>query len=143
MFTLHPQLQKDCLVLGTLDLCCVLLMRDAQFPWLILVPQREAVSEVYQLTETDQQLLQAESSWLAKRLAEGFSADKMNIAALGNVVNQLHIHHVVRYCDDPLWPKPIWGQLAPQAYSDEALKQVLAKLEGLLAERLHPFFEVL
>ncbi|MBT4146066.1 MAG: HIT domain-containing protein, partial [Gammaproteobacteria bacterium] len=92
-FRLHPILKKDCIELGQLELCRVLLMNDSQFPWLILVPERENMTEIHQLTTNDQQLLIRESSYIAEKLALQFQADKMNIAALGNMVPQLHIHH--------------------------------------------------
>lgn len=109
MAELHPQLEKDCLLLGQFELCKLLLMKDANYPWFILVPDRQAVTEIYQLDEADQQQLMRESSIMAKLLVEDFSADKVNIAALGNVVPQLHVHHVARYQDDPAWPAPVWG----------------------------------
>ncbi|NNG14327.1 MAG: HIT family protein [Gammaproteobacteria bacterium] len=135
MADLHPQLEKDCLLLGQFKLCKLLLMKDANYPWFILVPDRQAVTEIYQLDEQDQQQLMRESSIMAKLLVEVFSADKVNIAALGNVVPQLHVHHVARYHDDPAWPAPVWGACAAQAYDDEALQQrmdkILSALQGL------------
>jgi diadenosine tetraphosphate (Ap4A) HIT family hydrolase len=95
-FSLHPTLKKDCIELGQLELCRVLLMNDSQFPWLILVPERENMSEIYQLSTADQQQLMRESSYVAEQLAVLYHADKMNIATLGNMVPQLHIHHVIR-----------------------------------------------
>jgi diadenosine tetraphosphate (Ap4A) HIT family hydrolase len=133
MFTLHPQLQADCIPLGRFPLCRLLLLNDANYPWFILAPEREAVSEIYQLSAEDQQQLMRESSHLAQRLAEKFKADKMNIAALGNVVPQLHLHHIVRYRHDPAWPAPVWGKVPPQPYGAEAvaaLKQTLAEILG-------------
>jgi len=135
MTTLHPQLQKDCLIVGRLTLCHVLLMNDANYPWLILVPDRDNVTEIYQLTEADQAQLIRESSTVAKMLTDHFNADKINIAALGNVVPQLHIHHIARYRNDIAWPKPIWGQVSAKAYSDEALTKILDKLRMALGER--------
>ena len=126
---LHPQLEKDCLIVGKFGLCILLLMRDANYPWFILVPDRDDVSEVYQLSEEDQMQLCNESSRLAKTLAAGFNADKMNIAALGNVVPQLHIHHVVRYQTDAAWPAPVWGKVPPKAYSDDEIQSLLEKLK--------------
>lgn len=130
MTTLHPQLQKDCLVVGRLPLCRVLLMNDANYPWIILVPDREGVTEIYQLSEDDQAQLIRESSSVAQMLSEQFAADKINIAALGNVVSQLHIHHVARYRNDPAWPKPIWGQVPARPYTEEALATMLDRLQS-------------
>ena len=131
MAEIHPQLRRDCLVVGRFPLCFLLLMRDANYPWLILVPDREGVSEIFQLSDADQILLARESARLAAALAESFRADKMNVAALGNLVPQLHIHHVVRYRDDPAWPAPVWGKVPPKPYSDEALGEVVEKLKGV------------
>jgi diadenosine tetraphosphate (Ap4A) HIT family hydrolase len=122
MAELHTQLQKDCLVLGQFELCKLLLMKDANYPWFILVPDRDAVTEIYQLNEEDQQQLLRESAIMARLLVEHFHADKVNIATLGNVVPQLHIHHVARYHDDPAWPAPVWGACPAQDYAEEALQ---------------------
>lgn len=110
MFQLHPLLEQDCEPLGHFTLCRLLLMRDAHYPWCILVPEREGVGEIYQLGEDDQRLLIGESSLLAETMARLFGADKMNVAALGNVVPQLHVHHIARRRDDPAWPEPVWGK---------------------------------
>jgi diadenosine tetraphosphate (Ap4A) HIT family hydrolase len=134
MITLHPQLKQNCIVVGRFSLCHLLLMNDASYPWFILVPDRDDVTEIFQLSEDDQQQLQRESSYLAGILAVAFSADKMNIAALGNVVSQLHIHHVVRYKNDPVWPAPIWGKLPVAPYSDEVLDQTIAKLKAAMSD---------
>jgi len=134
MTTLHPQLQKDCLIVGRFKLCHLLLMNDANYPWLILVPDRDNITEIYQLTEEDQAQLIRESSTVAKMLTQHFDADKINIAALGNVVPQLHIHHISRYRHDAAWPKPIWGQAPAKAYSDDALTKVLDKLRTALGD---------
>ena len=128
MVELHPQLQKDCLVIGRFPLCRLLLRQDANYPWFILVPDREAVTEIHQLNVDDRQQLMRESCALAAVLAGRFKADKLNIAALGNVVPQLHVHHVVRYRDDPAWPAPVWGCVPPTSYTAGALAEVLSKL---------------
>ena len=134
MAELHPQLQNDCLLVGRFPLCRLLLMRDANYPWFILVPDRAGITEIYQLEPADQQALIRESSLLASVLAAGFRADKLNIAALGNLVPQLHVHHVVRYREDPAWPAPVWGRVPVKPYTDEALAATLAKLVGELPE---------
>lgn len=132
MFRLHPQLEKDTIKLGCFDLCQMLLMNDANYPWIVLVPQRGDISEIYQLEEQDQHKLMRESSYLATALARGFNADKINIAALGNVVPQLHIHHIVRYRNDPVWPSPVWGRLPAMPYTDDALTDMVETLKPLL-----------
>jgi diadenosine tetraphosphate (Ap4A) HIT family hydrolase len=104
-------------------------MRDANYPWFILVPDREAITEIHQLNEIDQQQLIAESSILSRNIDKRFNADKINIAALGNLVPQLHIHHIVRYKTDAAWPAPVWGKLPAKPYSDEEMNQVIARLK--------------
>ena len=137
MFKLHPQLQQDCEQLGRFELCRLLLMRDANFPWCILVPERADVGEVYQLTTEDQQQFTRESVLLARTMAELFAADKMNVAALGNIVPQLHIHHIARHRDDPAWPAPVWGKLPPRAYSAAELRTTVERLGAALGTALH------
>ena len=125
---LHPRLAQDCILLGRFRLCLLLLMNDARYPWFILVPDREAISEIYQLSPRDQATLQEESSHLAECLATLFAADKMNIASLGNVVPQLHIHHIVRYTHDPAWPGPVWGKRPPVPYGDATITDIRRRL---------------
>ena len=134
MFTLDPRLQQDTLVVGDFALCRLLLMNDAQFPWFILVPRREEMSEVFQLDIADQRLLWQETSELAETLKDTFAADKMNVANLGNMVSQLHMHVIVRRRDDAVWPAPVWGKLPAQPYSAEQLAAVMAKLRMALAD---------
>jgi len=116
---LHPQLQQDCFILGRFKLSLLLLMNDKQFPWFILVPQREAISEIHHLSAQDQQQLMRESSMLAQAIENHFNADKINIAALGNMVPQLHVHHIARFTSDPVWPKPVWGMLPAKSYEEQ------------------------
>lgn len=125
---LHPRLAADCLLLGHFPLCQVLLMNDAHYPWIILVPDREAISEVWQLCSDDQIRLAGESSALAAHMQSRLDAHKMNVAALGNVVPQLHIHHIARYRHDAAWPKPVWGVHPSEPYSDEARAELLDRL---------------
>jgi len=137
MFVLHPRLQQDCLDLGRFELCRLLLMDESRYPWLILVPEREGVSEIYQLSAADQALWLRESSALTQSLAEGFAADKMNIAAIGNLVPQLHVHHIVRYRGDPAWPAPVWGKFDPLPYGETGRAAVLARLKTCLPGGFH------
>lgn len=127
-FELDHRLQSDCALVGDFMLCRVLLMKDANYPWIVLVPKREQVSEIYQLDTDDQEQLIWESSFVAQGLAKEFAADKMNVAALGNVVKQLHIHHVVRKHTDPAWPDPVWGRVAPRGYTSAQLKDRILRL---------------
>jgi len=131
-FQLHERLQQDCLPIGRFSLCQLLMMNDSQFPWFILVPERPNIKEIYQLTVADRQLLSEESCLLAENMAELFNADKMNIAAIGNLVPQLHIHHIVRYKTDKAWPAPVWGKFVAQPYTDEQISELTAKVKAQL-----------
>lgn len=137
-FQLHPRLQQDTIFIGRFELSQLLLMNDRTYPWYILVPQKVGMSEIYQLNNKERQLLQNESCLLAERLADIYKADKMNIAALGNMVPQLHIHHVVRYKTDKAWPAPIWGAFDAVPYTEDEIKQhrqlMTANLKQLLAK---------
>ena len=135
MSELHPQLEKDCVVLGQFLLSKLLLMRDANYPWLILVPDRDSVTEIFQLDEADQQQLQRESSCVAQLLVKEFNADKINIAALGNIVPQLHLHHIARFTEDAAWPAPVWGAHPAKAYSENELEKMIARVKQALAEQ--------
>lgn len=123
MFTLHPTLANDSYVLGDFPLCRLLLIKDRQYPWLVLVPRRDNIREIYQLSKEDQQQFWTESAELGEELMRVFGGEKLNIGALGNMVPQLHIHHIVRYSDDAAWPGPIWGAQPMQAYDEQALQQ--------------------
>ena len=132
MAVIHPRLQQDCLPVGRFPLCHLLLMRDAHYPWFILVPDREDVTEIHHLVEVDRQQLLHESCSLSVALETAFHPDKLNVAAIGNLVPQLHIHHVVRYRNDIAWPAPVWGRVPPQPYSDAQLAAVVGKLKNAL-----------
>lgn len=131
---IHPTLLKDCLPVGKMRLCHLLLMEDANYPWFILVPDREGIEEIYQLSPQDQQQLASESARLGEAIMRGFNGDKLNVAALGNVVPQLHVHHIVRYRNDPAWPAPVWGKVAARPYADDSRERVITVLKQLLVE---------
>jgi len=127
MFTLHPTLKRDSIIVGHFPLSVLLLMNDSSFPWFILVPQRQDVSEIYQLKKEDRYQLMDESYQLSVAMQACFHPDKLNIAALGNVVSQLHLHHVARFKNDACWPKPIWGQVEAKSYTDNEYDWLLAR----------------
>ena len=132
MFQLHPQFEKDTISLGRFKLCRLLLMNDANYPWFILVPERENIREIHELDDTDRRQLGDESAQLARALMAVFKPDKLNIAALGNQVPQLHIHHIVRYTHDAAWPTPVWGKVPPRPYyCAEIIKSKSALLSKL------------
>lgn len=132
MFELHPQLAKDCFVITDLELCRVLLMNDKNYPWCILVPMREGKKDLYELADAEQQQFIVESSSLSRVMMHLFKGKKMNIAALGNMVPQLHVHHIVRFEGDPCWPKPVWGQVAPVLYSEKEAQSLMDRLRTAL-----------
>lgn len=134
MFNLDPRLQQDTHHLGDLPLSRVLLSNDAQYPWFILVPRRDQVSELFDLDEQDRQQLWRETELLAQRLSTAFGADKINVATLGNVVAQLHMHVIVRYRNDAAWPAPVWGKHPAQPYSAEQLADLRHRFKTLMAE---------
>lgn len=135
MFTLHPQLAKDTLVVGEFDLSLVLLMNDSQFPWCILVPRLNGLRELYELDIPSRGQFVNESCALAATMQRLFAADKMNIAALGNVVPQLHVHHIARFTTDPAWPAPVWGKVTPKPYTDTQGTARLEELRRVLSEQ--------
>jgi diadenosine tetraphosphate (Ap4A) HIT family hydrolase len=135
-FQLHPQLKKDSLKIGQFKLSQLLLINDSQYPWFVLVPERIDMTEIYQLSEADQLLLQQESSFLARALADCFEADKMNIAAIGNLVPQLHIHHIVRYKNDIAWPTPVWGKFDTVPYTERKIEKLKNKIIPILGDKL-------
>jgi len=128
MIKLHPQLEKDCVVLGEFSLCALLLLNDSNYPWFILLPKRENVKEIHQLSSEDQQQLMAESVFFCRCLEQVFNPDKLNIAALGNVVPQLHIHHIARFIDDASWPTPVWGAVAAIPYNIDQINNIKNQL---------------
>lgn len=136
-FKLDRQLETDTVHLGDFPLCRVLLMNDANYPWFILVPRRAGVSEIYHLAEADQFQLMRESAVLSENLADIFAARKMNVANLGNMVSQLHVHIIVRKETDLAWPGPVWGKTPAVPYSDNDLQAVTERLDTLLEGELH------
>jgi len=107
-------------------------MNDSQYPWFILVPERADLQEIYQLSKAERGLLTEESSYLAENLAVLYNADKMNIAAIGNMVPQLHIHHIVRYRTDKAWPAPVWGKFTAEPYTDLQIADILTRVKAQL-----------
>lgn len=128
MFKLHPTLDADTIHIGDLELSQVLLMNNAHLPWLILVPKVADVCEWHHLDKEQQIQLHHESMLTSNCLSEEFNPDKLNIGALGNLVPQLHLHHIVRYKDDPVWPNPVWGSLPSKPYESSSLQNLTKKI---------------
>ena len=142
MNDIHPQLVNDCELLGRFPLCHLLLCNDSHYPWFILVPARLDIREIYQLDAIDRQQLLDESCQLSEFLMNNYAGDKLNVAALGNQVPQLHLHHIVRFESDAAWPGPIWGKHAATAYSAEAIEEIRnlfgeAALDGYVSAALN------
>ena len=136
MFELDGRLAADTFVLGSTSLSRVLLMNDARFPWLILVPERADVSEPFELSEADQEQLWQESMRLGGAMKAHFAADKINVAALGNQVAQLHVHHIARFHVDAAWPGPVWGVGRAVPYEAAAVEALMHELRSVLREPL-------
>lgn len=132
MFKLAEPLQNDTLFVGELPLCQVLLMNDAQYPWVILVPKRADKVELLDLTDEDYLQYCLESKQVCQAMQDIFQPDKLNVAAIGNVVSQLHIHHVARFTSDATWPAPVWGRLPARAYDNSVQQAYIAKLRTSL-----------
>lgn len=131
MFILDPRLQADTIPLGDFPLCQLLLMNEQTYPWFILVPRRAGIREIHHLSNVDQQQLWRESAQLAGWMEAVFKFDKLNLAALGNIVSQLHLHHVGRTVGDPAWPGPVWGHSSAVPYPETTLSGIADHLPAL------------
>lgn len=132
MFVLDTRLHEDTWLIGDFPLCRLLLSNDSNYPWFILVPRREGISELFQLDDRDQQLMWSETTALAGLLKGLFGANKMNVATLGNVVSQLHMHVIVRYQADAAWPAPVWGKHSAKPYTQAEVDVIRGKLKSVL-----------
>lgn len=132
-WVLDQKLADDSVFVVDLPLSQLRLINDSRFPWLVLVPRVSNIEEIFQLSDEDQQQLLRESSQLAKALSTFFKADKLNVAALGNVVRQLHVHHIVRYVDDCCYPSPVWGIGEALPYQEIELRQRVDELRSALS----------
>jgi len=132
VFEMDSRLRQDSLVLGEFALCRLLLSKDANYPWFILVPKREKVSELFDMSPQDQAQLWKETTYLAEALKREFAADKMNVATLGNVVSQMHMHVIVRRNGDAAWPAPVWGKVPAVEYGPGEVDAIRQRLRALL-----------
>jgi diadenosine tetraphosphate (Ap4A) HIT family hydrolase len=131
-WSLHPRLEKDAVLVGDLALSRVLVMNDANFPWLILVPRRAGAVELLDLAEPERTALMAEIAQAGNALKALTGCDKLNIAAIGNIVPQLHVHVIARRRGDACWPRPVWGQVPPLDYDERALARFVETLHDRL-----------
>lgn len=133
MFQLHPQLATDTTVVHETSNLLLLLANDARYPWLILVPKTNGIRELYELSNSAQLEFNQVSAQLSSEMMGLFKGDKMNVAALGNQVPQLHVHHVVRLTSDFAWPAPIWGVGEAMPYSGKELSARLNAIRSSLS----------
>lgn len=133
-FQLDHRLESDSFLICHLDLCQVRLINDAQFTWLLLVPMKNGLSEVIDLDDDSQQQLWRESSLISRILQTEFAPDKLNVAAIGNIVSQLHVHHICRFKTDVAWPAPVWGKQAMVAYETEAREKLIKTMKNSLSQ---------
>lgn len=131
-FSLDPRLQADSRLIMRLGLCQMRLMEDARWPWVILVPQRNSITEIFELTPLDQTMLTFEMGLAAKAIKEASGCAKVNIGALGNVVSQLHFHIIGRNEGDPAWPGPVWGRDGPEPWDEKVRETFVERLMGAL-----------
>jgi diadenosine tetraphosphate (Ap4A) HIT family hydrolase len=129
-WTLHPQIAQDTVPVGDLALARVLLANDANYPWLILVPRKPGLVELIDLEENEQVQLLGEIANAARVLKTATNCDKLNIAALGNQVPQLHVHVIARRRDDVAWPSPVWGAMPPKTYEPTERERLIAALRS-------------
>ena len=131
---LHPQLDEDTHPIAHFELSELRLMDDANYPWLILVPRAIEARELIDLEPAQQATLMAEITRVSKTMQTLFRPYKLNVAALGNAVPQLHVHVIARQMDDPAWPAPVWGRVQARAYEPEALVERVRQLRGELSD---------
>ncbi|MGB0905908.1 MAG: HIT domain-containing protein [Maricaulaceae bacterium] len=132
-FELHPDLLRDGLHMGDFSLCHLRLINDANYPWFVLIPKRDGISDTIDLTPEDHAAMWEESRIFSQAIMAVFKGEKLNVAALGNMTPQLHLHHIVRYKADAAWPGPIWGKLPLKPYElTEVAKIHKALTEGAI-----------
>jgi diadenosine tetraphosphate (Ap4A) HIT family hydrolase len=129
-WSLHPQLEQDTETIGDLALSRLLVSNDANYPWLLLVPRRPGASEIIDLDAADQRQLMAEIATVSRALKAVALCDKLNVAAIGNMVPQLHVHIVARRRDDPAWPKPVWGAVPARAWDNAEQERLIVALRS-------------
>ena len=127
-FSLHPRLAADTSLIADWPLCRVLLMEDARWPWAILVPRRAGLTDIIDLSEADRAPLMEEMARMGAAIRALPGVAKLNVAALGNQVAQLHVHVIGRHPGDAAWPDPVWGKGAPEAYDPARKAAILAEL---------------
>ena len=133
-FKLDERLKNDGQVIADLNLCCVMLVDNANFPWIILVPKQNNLKEIIDLNQNDQMILMKEISYISRLVKELFQPDKLNIAALGNIVEQLHVHIIARFKNDIAWPNPVFGK-GKISYCKDKYTAIISKLKEKINEK--------
>jgi len=131
LFELHPRLAADTFLLADWPLCRVLLMNDTRFPWLILVPRRSSLRDFDEISAGDKAVFLHEIDLASRALRSATSAEKLNVAALGNMVPQLHVHVVARFASDAAWPAPVWGVGEAEPYAPDVAQGLMGKIADL------------
>jgi diadenosine tetraphosphate (Ap4A) HIT family hydrolase len=131
-FALHERLAADTLFVADLALCRVLLMNDRRFPWLILVPRRADLRDFDEVASADKPAFLSEIDRASSVLRAATGAGKMNVAALGNMVPQLHVHVIARFRQDAAWPKPVWGVGEAEPYAADEAARLAGRLKTAL-----------
>ncbi|MGE7370252.1 HIT family protein [Neorhizobium sp. NPDC001467] len=131
-FELDERLARDTVLATVTGLCQLRVMKDGRWPWVMLVPQRNGISEIFELTPLDQALLTFETNMVAAALKNVTGAKKINVAAIGNIVSQLHVHIVARFEGDPNWPGPIWGHGSAEPRGETEMQQFVETLTQAL-----------
>ena len=137
-FELHPDLARDGIFLGSFPLCQVLLINDSAYRWFVLVPQREKIRDTVDLSKTDYETLWSESRAFSIAIMKMFDGEKLNVAALGNITPQLHLHHVVRFATDAAWPGPIWGVQPLTPYSAQQIEDIQSEISAASISGFRP-----
>ncbi len=132
-FELHPQLAKDTTIIGHFPLCVALLHKDNAVPWVILVPKRANLKELHHLPMQEQQQFLHESQAVSQALEATFQPKKLNLGALGNMVPQLHIHHIARFEDDIAWPGPVWGNTKGEFRTEQEQSEIQIRIGNVLS----------
>lgn len=127
-FELDGRIARDSDLIATLDLCQLRIQNDSRWPWLVMVPQRADMTEIFELSKADQAHLAAEVNQVAAALKEITGATKINVGALGNIVRQLHVHVIARFEGDANWPGPIWGYGSAEPYDGEKRQALMNRL---------------
>ena len=128
-FILNDRIENDTAQITDLPLSAVRLIKNKTYPWLVLVPQKHGITELHQLEWNDQVQLLKEINMASDILERLYSPDKLNVATLGNMVPQLHLHVIARTKNDPAWPGPVWGHDSFEAYDDEGLADTIKRLK--------------